>query len=80
MAAQKMYPDELRERAVQMVLEIRERGEGQGSWPGPGSSAWPCIRTSGAGLHTYEPAEQCRRRGPDTTEGDRRWSIMQRQR
>jgi transposase len=31
MAAQKKYPDELRERAVQMVLEIRERdGKGQG--------------------------------------------------
>jgi transposase-like protein len=25
MAAQKRYPDELRERAVKMVLEIRER-------------------------------------------------------
>ena len=31
MAAQKEYPDELRERAVKMVLEIRERdGKGQG--------------------------------------------------
>jgi transposase len=31
MAAQKKYPDELRERAVKMVLEIRERdGKGQG--------------------------------------------------
>jgi transposase len=31
MAAQKKYPDELRERAVKMVLEIREReGRGQG--------------------------------------------------
>ena len=31
MAAQKKYPDELRERAVRMVLEIRERdGRGQG--------------------------------------------------
>ena len=31
MAAQKRYPDELRERAVKMVLEIREReGRGQG--------------------------------------------------
>jgi transposase len=29
MAAQKKYPDELRERAVRMVLEIRER-EGKG--------------------------------------------------
>ena len=31
MAAQKRYPDELRERAVKMVLEIRERdGKGHG--------------------------------------------------
>jgi transposase len=31
MAAQKKYPDELRERAVRMVLEVRERdGKGQG--------------------------------------------------
>lgn len=31
MAAQKKYPDELRERAVKMVLEIRERdGRGRG--------------------------------------------------
>ena len=29
MAARKKYPDELRERAVRMVLEIRER-EGKG--------------------------------------------------
>jgi transposase len=31
MAAQRKYPDELRERAVRMVLEIREQdGKGQG--------------------------------------------------
>jgi transposase len=31
MAAQKKYPDELRERAVKMVLEIRQQdGKGQG--------------------------------------------------
>ena len=31
MAAQKKYPDELRERAVKMVLEVREReGKGHG--------------------------------------------------
>ncbi len=29
MAAQQKYPDEMRERAVKMVLEIRER-EGKG--------------------------------------------------
>jgi len=31
MVAQRKYPDELRERAVRMVLEIRERdGKGHG--------------------------------------------------
>ena len=31
MAAQRKYPEELRERAVKMVLEIRERdGKGRG--------------------------------------------------
>jgi len=35
MAAQKKYPDELRERAARMVLEIRERdGKGHGRSPG----------------------------------------------
>ena len=35
MAAQKKYPDELRERAVKMVLEIRERRvRATASWPG----------------------------------------------
>ena len=27
MAAQRKYPEELRERAVKMVFEVRERGE-----------------------------------------------------
>jgi len=31
MAAQRMYPEELRERAVKMVFEVREReGKGHG--------------------------------------------------
>jgi hypothetical protein len=35
MVAQRKYPEELRERAVKMVLEVREReGKGTGSWPG----------------------------------------------
>ncbi len=39
MVAQRKYPEELRERAVKMVLEVRERegsgrGSGTGSWPG----------------------------------------------
>ena len=35
MAAQRKYPEELRERAVKMVLEIRERdGKGRGKSPG----------------------------------------------
>ena len=35
MAAQRKYPEELRERAVKMVFEVREReGEG-GRWGSP---------------------------------------------
>lgn len=35
MPAQRKYPEELRERAVKMVFEVRERtGRGTGSWPG----------------------------------------------
>ena len=35
MPAQRKYPDELRERAVRMVLEIRARdGRATVSWPG----------------------------------------------
>ena len=35
MAAQKKYPDELRERAVRLLLEVRERdGKGRGERPG----------------------------------------------
>ena len=35
MAAQKKYPDELRERAVKMLFEVREReGKGRGELPG----------------------------------------------
>jgi hypothetical protein len=39
MAAQKRYPDELRERAVKMVFEVRDgTGRGTGKSPGlPGS-------------------------------------------
>jgi transposase-like protein len=34
MPAQRKYPDELRERAVMMVLEIRQReGRAMVSWP-----------------------------------------------
>ena len=35
MVAQRKYPEELRERAVKMVLEVREReGKGHGERPG----------------------------------------------
>ena len=53
MAAQPKYPGELRERAVKMVLEIRERdGKGHGELarvgrqpPGhPGARALPGVR------------------------------------
>jgi hypothetical protein len=44
MAAQKRYPDELRERAVKMLFEVREReGKGHGELPGWHVS-WVCIR------------------------------------
>jgi hypothetical protein len=50
MAAQRRYPDELRERAVKMVFEIRERdGKGTGNWPGlsPATARnwWESVRT-----------------------------------
>jgi transposase-like protein len=39
MAAQRKYPEELRERAVKMVFEIREQ-DGKGAWgAGPGRAA-----------------------------------------
>ena len=35
MAAQRKYPDELRERAVKMLFEVRNgKVKGTGSWPG----------------------------------------------
>ena len=35
MAAQRKYPDELRERAVKMLFEVRDREvRATGSWPG----------------------------------------------
>ena len=35
MVAQRVYSEELRERAVKMVLEVREReGKGHGEWLG----------------------------------------------
>jgi hypothetical protein len=39
MAAQRKYPDELRERAVRMLFEVREREgvRGMGSWRVAGS-------------------------------------------
>jgi len=39
MAAQRKYPEELRDRAVKMVLEIRERD-------GKGTGSFACLRTS----------------------------------
>jgi hypothetical protein len=44
MAAQKKYPDELRERAVKMLFEVREReGKGHGELPGSHAS-WVFTR------------------------------------
>jgi hypothetical protein len=46
MAAQRKYPDELRERPVKMVLEIRERdGKGQGE-PTRALVSWVFTRTN----------------------------------
>ena len=59
MAAQKKYPDELRERAVKMVLEIREReGKGRGELArvacNPPGSAGPCAAQV-AQRQAYQP-------------------------
>ena len=41
MAAQRIYPDELRERAVKMLFEVRERGQGaRRAGPGRASAGW----------------------------------------
>jgi len=63
MAAQKKYPDELRERAVKMVLEIREQdGSGHGSWA---FTRRRCDRGLSRRKLTGE-------RGPGTTTDDKR--------
>ena len=53
MAAQKKYPDELRERAVKMLFEVREResgawgaGRGRTSNSGAGSPMITCWRSA----------------------------------
>jgi transposase len=44
MAAQRKYPEELRERAVKRVFDIRERdAKGTGNWPGSAGS-WVFTR------------------------------------
>ena len=51
MAAQRKYPDELHERAVKMVFEIRDRdGKGTGNWPGSVGSWAFTRRHCGPGL------------------------------
>jgi hypothetical protein len=46
MAAQRKYPDELRERPAKMVLEIRKRdGKGQGE-PTRALVSWVFTRTN----------------------------------
>ncbi len=50
MTAQRKYPEELRERAVKMVLEIRERdGKGHGG-NRPGGQAARCSSRGAAVL------------------------------
>lgn len=51
MAAQRKYPDELRERAVKMVFEIRGgTGKGMGSSPGWYTSAVDLPLWSASGM------------------------------
>ena len=60
MAAQKKYPDELRERAVKMLFEVRER-EGKGARrAGPGRTSAGC---SPGGIAVVGKAGGNRRRG-----------------
>ena len=76
MPAQRKYPDELRERAVRMVLEIRARdGRATASWPGSAAS-WAFIpKRCGAGSSrlrsTAGPGRAPRRR---ISSGSRSWS------
>jgi hypothetical protein len=56
MAAQKKYPDELRERAVRMVLEIRER-DGRG--PGRTAAGWAFPGVGQAASPGSRPPHQC---------------------
>jgi hypothetical protein len=51
MPAQRKYPDELRERAVKMVFEVRERdGKGTGRLPGWRRSWVFTVRCCGPGF------------------------------
>ena len=60
MAAQKKYPDELRERAVRMLFEVREReGKGRGELA-PGRTSAGC---SPGGAAVLGEAGGNRRRG-----------------
>ena len=50
MVVQRKYPDELRERAVKMVLEVREReGKGHGELARIASMPWN-LRPAASGL------------------------------
>jgi transposase len=65
MPAQRKYPDELRERAVKMVLEIRQReGKGQGELArvGRGGSCGTLTEQAGTSGDGTEPDN---RRAPD---------------
>ena len=77
MPAQRKYPDELRERAVKMVLEIRrERARGTVSWPGWAVS-WAfilrlCVAGSGRPRSTTGRGRASRRR---ISSGSRSWNA-----
>jgi hypothetical protein len=53
MVAQRKYPEELRERAVKMVLEVRERGGEGARGAGPGGQAAGCSPGGAAVLDEY---------------------------
>jgi hypothetical protein len=60
MAAQKKYPDELRERAVKMLFEVRER-DATGGKPRPSAKASNVEEAFGTRLRrTYSLNRPCK--------------------
>ena len=76
MAAQRKYPEELRERAVKMVLEIRERdGKGRGEIARVGRQLGVIRRLCGPGCSRRKlTADSGRARRPAIGSGSLSWS------